>query len=159
MSIVAGLTIQQLLQQQKTYQKQIKQLEAKIKSSGARNNRAGAKGDGPSRTYLSMVARGVLVDSSTQCYVGIGKMGQPNNDIYEKSWLAKQEGCAPAERCWLPLIARGGCAMCPDPAAHGDAGSAMHTYKQVLIDKVKAKSRANEKARSASGKGSKKKRP
>ena len=104
MSIVAGLTIQQLLQQQKTYQKQIKQLEANTKSSGARNNRAGAKGDGPSRTYLSMVARGVIVDSST--HVGIGKIGQPHNDIFEKSWLAKQEGCAPAERCSLPLIAR-----------------------------------------------------
>ena len=111
MSIVAGLTTQQQQQQQqqKTHQRQIKQLEAKIKSSGARNNRAGAKGDGPSRTYLSMVARFVLVDSST--HVGIGKIGQPHNDIFEKNWLAKQEGCAPAERCWLPLIARGGCVM------------------------------------------------
>ena len=126
---------------------QVKTLNAKLAAKNNRSANSSARTDStkPTQAFKRLLNQGVIVDTDT--HVGFGKEGEPNQDIYEKDWLAQQEGCEAHERCWLPLIARSGIGMCPDPASCGGKGSARHSYDPELVKLIKQSSLSNAAAR------------
>ena len=134
------------MKQQAALEAKLRSLEGKLQAANARNSStASGTTTGPSSQFSRLQAQGMIVDTATHC--GIGKVGAPHHDVYEKSWLADQEGCQPGDRCWLPLIAHGGILMCPDPVAHGGENAPMHSYTDDLVDEVKRQGVENRAAR------------
>lgn len=123
----------------------IKDLESKLAAKNRGRSPSSGSRTEPSQVYKRLLKQGLVVDTDT--HVGFGKLGEPNQDIYEKSWLAQQEGCAVHERCWLTLIARSGVVMCPTPASCGGEDAPCHSFKPDLVADIKQSSLDNAAAR------------